>query len=1198
MKPWLARSLFGSCGALVVAVAAILFIATTESGARWALARGSAAAGGKLRWTDVDGTLLRGLRIDDVVLDDPGMVLAARRLEFAWQPWRLLDGTLVLERVALTGVRYEARAGGTTLTEDALRNALFTWPFAVEVREFRAFDLAVSGAGGEAPALDSVTGAATLDSGSLVLSALDLQRNAVQITGELRLAQDLALSGTFAWQTRNDGQTFAGSLVAAGSLRQIGVTHTLLQPVQVRSSGTAVPGLFAGQQAAVDLQHELPAQNLAAFGQAELALQGVVQSAGNVERIDIAGNLQARTEALAPLTIGFALTYRDGAVVIDTATATSTQIGLAGSGQLQLAPLALQFAWMLDGLDAGARLPQLQLRDVTGAGTLQLSGNAGAFIATLQLDALAGSLNGHPLAVAGSAAANASGLTGVELRAVSGANTLDLAGTAAAVLDLRWDLQAPALGELWQGLGGNVRGSGSIRGTAAAPQVNGTLTGANLRLERSGSTLALASLALAAEYGASGNDLRLQLDALTFTDADAVRVLMQQGTLTLTGTPEEHELSGSFSAPQGALQFVLQGAGQPQDWRGSLQRAVLDSDYGAWQLEYPAALQYGAGALSVAENCWVYLASRICGSGGKPAGQGFDAELALTALPLAWLNPAAAAPATKPPGWQALQDTFALNLPAGVLAEGELDARFAVRNLQRANGANWDSLDLVLQPRAAVLQLTQQLANDVQTLAPLVQRFGVSVNRSELHYADSAWTGSVDLQVAREEDSGSVAQGSLRGTATLQADGRVSGSADIDFTDLAWVESLLPEVREPAGMFSGSLSISGNRAQPQLQADLQVREGAFGLPAWGLAIHDVSLGLQTGADGVLRLAGSAHSGAGALDLNAVISKPLQPERALTAQVSGGNFLAFATDYATATISPRLQAEFAAGALTVNGEVEVADTELDLETVFGASRDTAVPVSRDVVVVRGATDTPATAQGALPVTANLVLRLGTNVHVRGYDLDAFLDGELTLEQTPGRPALVYGELGIPEGRYEIYNQQLSARDGRLLFFGNPANPVLDVRAFRETGSLEVGVLLTGNINDLQGQLYSTPTLPENEILAVLVTGKSFSSVDTEQNAALLGAIASFGLGRGQGLTQRVGSRLGLDSLSVGGGQTLQDSALGLGKYLTPDLLMRYKVGLFDRQSMVGIDYRLNEHLKLEVETGISQSVDLSYTIEKD
>src|SRR5690606_21052044 len=114
----------------------------------------------------------------------------------------------------------------------------------------------------------------------------------------------------------------------------------------------------------------------------------------------------------------------------------------------------------------------------------------------------------------------------------------------------------------------------------------------------------------------------------------------------------------------------------------------------------------------------------------------------------------------------------------------------------------------------------------------------------------------------------------------------------------------------------------------------------------------------------------------------------------------------------------------------------------------------------------------------------------------YGLDARVNGDLQLEQLPGRALLVYGELGIPEGSYTIYNQQLSTRNGRVMFFGSAANPVVDIRAFRETPTAEVGMLLSGPVKNMQGQLYSTPTLPESEVLAMLVTGKSFSNVGAE------------------------------------------------------------------------------------------------------
>jgi len=56
-------------------------------------------------------------------------------------------------------------------------------------------------------------------------------------------------------------------------------------------------------------------------------------------------------------------------------------------------------------------------------------------------------------------------------------------------------------------------------------------------------------------------------------------------------------------------------------------------------------------------------------------------------------------------------------------------------------------------------------------------------------------------------------------------------------------------------------------------------------------------------------------------------------------------------------------------------------------------------------------------------------------------------------------------------------------------------------------------------------------------------------------------------------------------------------LGLGKYLSPNLFMRYDIGLFDRENRLTLDYILSERLRLEVETGVSQSVDLTYTVEK-
>jgi translocation and assembly module TamB len=1173
-----------------------LFVATTDAGARWVLARVDAAAGGNLSWAQADGTLMSGMRLADIAFDNGDSLVRVGRVEFAWQPWRLLDGSLVLDRVDIADLRQQTRvASDSTMSEQELRDMLFSLPIAIELRAFRVDGIEVMQPTGAITAIDMVSGAAQLNSSALTLSNIDVRQGAARVGGNVQLASTLALSGNVSWQQQQyEGLALSGELTVAGTLQQPQLVHELQQPLRATSSGSVVSGIFDGSTPSFDIQHELPAQTLAVFEQPDLQVGANVRTFGTADDIAIEGDAQVVVPALAPLDIVVALNWRDMALEIREAALASEQIGLRGSGQLDTAPLALRFDWILDTLDAGDELPQLQLADVSGNGSVQLAEVDGTYSGSLQLDALNGTLNGYPLAISGLVSGASDGTAALlQLQAASGANTLEVAGSVGDEIAIDWSIALPEPGALWQGLSGAVNGSGSVAGTRDDPQLDARLEGA-LQLANDGTVFSLDALALDATYGADGNDVQLSVGRVTQVAGGATTVLLQRGTLAVNGMPAQHALRAELHAPEDALQLAVQGAFADGDWRGTIQRADLDSRAGDWQLDAPAAVTYVGGSLTLAQHCWRYAQTRVCLQGGKPATQGFDAQLALTEFPLAWLNPSATAPATKPLALQQVQDAFNANLPAGVRTEGLFDAQVTLRNFD--NGS-WESLEAALLPRGFVVEITQQVDEDDEA-EPLVQRFGFDIARADVRSGGADWAAALDMDIRHETDGGRQAQGSLRGSGELAADGALSASADFAFRDLAWLESIGPVLRNPAGALNGTIGVIGTLEQPQLQASMQLRDGSFDVPQYGLEIRDATLVLTTDAANVMRLNGSARSGDGQLQLSAEARDPLQANRAIDVQLNGADFIALATDYATVTLNADLRGGYANEQLTVNGSIDVHDTDVDLEGIRGAGGENAVSVSSDVVIVSGEGSLPDAEQDAVRVAANVDVRIGNEVHVSGYNLNATLGGELRIEQVPGRPLLVYGELDIPQGRYEIYNQELNARDGRLVFFGNPANPLLDVRAFRELDSGEVGVHLTGNLDSIQGRLYSTPTLPDNEALALLVTGKSFGSVNQQESDALVGAIANFGLRRGEGIADRVGSSLGLDSFTVGGGSTLEDSALGLGKYLTPDILMRYKLGLFDRQSILGIEYTLTERLKLEVETGISQSVDLNYTIEKD
>jgi translocation and assembly module TamB len=235
-----------------------------------------------------------------------------------------------------------------------------------------------------------------------------------------------------------------------------------------------------------------------------------------------------------------------------------------------------------------------------------------------------------------------------------------------------------------------------------------------------------------------------------------------------------------------------------------------------------------------------------------------------------------------------------------------------------------------------------------------------------------------------------------------------------------------------------------------------------------------------------------------------------------------------------------------------------------------------------------------------MAGDIHLGMGDDISFKGFGLDLKLTGDMMLEQAVDRPLLALGELSIPTGTYSLYGQQLSINDGKLIFLGNPMNPALDLQATRRTPKAEVGVLMNGTVSHINAQLFSTPSLPESEILSLLITGNSFSDLsngNTQDSQNMLGAIALLGLEKGQGLTSSISSELGLDTVAISSGNDYRDSALGLGKYINPNLFMRYDIGLFDRENVLTLDYILTDRIKLEVETGVSQSVDLTYTVEK-
>lgn len=1200
------RLLLSVLGALLLVVgltaAALAWLAGSAAGSRhllrWAV---SAGAGNELSVQSIEGNLLDGLRMEDLQFStqDGSAEFTLQHLELAWQPWHLLQRRLSLDSLHIEGLRWRSQTDDAVPVEPFDAAVISGWfgalPLDVDLlrAELRDLQFDIDGADYQLPELSF---AAALDARQFNLRELSLLAFDTRIEGELVLQQDLVVQGQVDWMREGD-TTWAGVMQVSGSLSALELQHELRQPLQLESSGTVVTGLAAGDALQFALRHQTGALDLSAWGLSALSLVALdLQTTGTPQNLAAELAVQAQYQDFAPLTLTASAAYTPGSVELQAAQLQSSEVDVNLQGILDLAARELELGLELVRLDLARS--GMRLAEVKGNGSAALAFDGGAISGQVTVGPLQGRLNEQALLLDAELQLQDSALQSIALDLGSGDNQLHVQGAIQPALSLEWTLAAPQLLQVHEALGGQLSGAGDVSGTVDAPLVTGALQGTALSWTQSDAQFVLRALQLDGDAATNGSTLRLQLNDLARLREGESTSLVETAVVRLEGSAAAHELDLQLNGLGSTFSLAMSGELQDAVWQGRVAQAAVDSPAGNWTLDAPFAAVWQEGALALEQHCWSGSAPRLCLAMGGSEAAGSSVQINISELPLAWLNRGAAA-ADKPAALQELQTAWALDLPQGLAVQGSAGLVADITGLR-----DWPPLAMQaeLNTRDLELRFTPPTEPGAGTAAD-TQRYSVAAEPLRLSRASGVWRATTDLAITQVQDTdadGAEAafQGTLGADVTLDDEARLGGILRLAFADLAFLEGLVPGLQQSEGHLQGEAALAGSLSAPELEADVTVTQGAFTLPTLGIRVQDFGAVLRSSND-ALSLRASAVSGAGELVLQASMSRPFAADREFSARLEGSDFRLLDTAAVSATVSPAVDLRFTGTMLALQGSVDVPEARLDLASVVADVSEGGVDVSRDAVVLQSDPEAlVAEQQRALPFDASLELTLGDAVRVTGFGLDAALNGELRLAQEAGRSLLAYGELGIPEGTYRIYNQELAVRDGRLLFYGNPLNPVLDVRAFRETSTAEVGMQISGTLGNIESRPYSTPTLPDNEILAMLVTGKSFNNMNDSDGNALLSAVANFGIERGEGITSMIGNKLGLDSVAINGGDSYLQSSLGLGKYITPDLLMRYEIGIFDRQAVLSIDYSLSERLKLEVRSGISQSVDISYTIEKD
>ena len=769
----------------------------------------------------------------------------------------------------------------------------------------------------------------------------------------------------------------------------------------------------------------------------------------------------------------------------------------------------------------------------------------------LQLQQLRGELRGYPVAGQIDVKLENERLDIQQLDLTSADNRI----TANGSIEQSWDISAqatlPDMEALLPGWQGAFDLSGRIQGKRDQPQLAATVTAQQL----TGPSLAIDALAgeLQLQWSESARQTAmikmqaLELAGQRYTDA----------TLEFTGTVHSHQLTVTANGKETAIDLRLAGDWLDDVWQGK----ILTADWqfpgtGPWSLQQPVKAELGAQRVLLPETCWQQDSARLCMQAqGNPEKQ-LSPRVQLSNFPLATL----AALSGSPLAFTSLMDaTLAATVDAGNVTFADL-----LVNL----GAGSVKIDDPIAPSDSHIRQGM--------LRALLDDKGVTGN-AVLDISDADYLRA-NLHLPGYQPG-------ITPWEKQPLDLGLSG----ELHDLLFVEYLLDEVGSYEGIVVLDFEGKGTLGQPRVSGNASITDSTFEIDDLGIRLTNLDLRLQSKADGLV-ITGSCDSGKGSVQLNGDVNIVDIAHWEAGVSLQGSDFEIMHLPEAIITVSPDLHASITPPKLKLSGEVHVPYARLRPQDVSTRSG-----VSSDVIIIEAEQDTESESAERWQVSSDIRLSLGDDVDIRGLGLQGDLLGTVDLMDRPGQATTAQGRLSIERGSYEVYGRRLDISRGRLLFSGGPVdNPGLDFEASRQVSDVTAGIRAKGTLKVPEITLYSDPTMPESDIISYIAFGRPQSEIGQGE-----GSMTDSGLiAGGNMLTGILGSSVGLEEFGVEGGDTLQESSMVLGTYLSPQLYVRYRTGLYDAINEFEVRYEFSRRWSIRTITSVEHSsAEIQFSFER-
>jgi autotransporter translocation and assembly factor TamB len=363
---------------------------------------------------------------------------------------------------------------------------------------------------------------------------------------------------------------------------------------------------------------------------------------------------------------------------------------------------------------------------------------------------------------------------------------------------------------------------------------------------------------------------------------------------------------------------------------------------------------------------------------------------------------------------------------------------------------------------------------------------------------------------------------------------------------------LWPMGHRITGHMNGRFGIDGRVGQPQINGKAVLQNMTYDHVSTGICLRHVQSVIQVTQDHLTVQSLTAKDDDGKM-MSARFKAGLTGAQTLDGGLSLDRFRLFCGGLATGQIDGGLRITGILKNMQVGGKLTLGPLNVQLP---GAQHESKIPSLKTVRMKQGQlTENPPTKIGL-----DIILDAPQQIFIRGRGLDAEFGGALTITGEASSP-IVAGKFASRRGTFNFLDRVMSLTQGDLNFAGPiPPSPILNIETETKVRGTALRVGLQGSVTGPKLTLSSQPSLPQDEILALLLFGRQLQAISPFEALKLAQATRTLaGLDGGEpGILDRARNMLGLDVLNVSTSDN-NEVTISTGKYVTDKVFVGVQQG---------------------------------------